>query len=301
MNPSPDLCNRALDSDTPIVVDLPPMQSARDVANAVGAITAAVGRGELTPAEGASVAGLIGTYRRTLELIEMEVIETEERVADLERVMHGTAYSPGTPAVGGTGRLPLELRGGPPQAHDGRGARNGAGLRSDQDGVRWGDRGARPEAALSWVEKQTIFWFDALSPKEQTELAARFGDQRVGNGCGRPVTVSSDFGLLHSSGRTFPCCPDRHEEARRLWYSGALPSTPRCCFGNWSAWSHHASLPRENRSESGPTRYLATGIRMKPSTTPKTPSSPAVTTQATKPSATGVAWAAASARSWIQP
>ena len=72
--------------DAPIVVDLPPMQSARDAANAVGVLTAAVGRGELTPAEGASVAGLIETYRRTLELTEME-----ERVAELESVMHGKA------------------------------------------------------------------------------------------------------------------------------------------------------------------------------------------------------------------
>ena len=61
------------------------MQSARDAANAVAVITEAVGRGELTPQEGASVAGLIETYRRTLELTEME-----ERVAELERVMRVT-------------------------------------------------------------------------------------------------------------------------------------------------------------------------------------------------------------------
>ena len=54
--------------DAPVVVDLPPMQSARDAADALQAVTAAVARGELTPLEGGSVAGLIETYRRTLEL-----------------------------------------------------------------------------------------------------------------------------------------------------------------------------------------------------------------------------------------
>ena len=52
----------------PVVVGRLPKHLARDAPDAVQASTAAVGRGELTAQEGASVAGLIETCRRTLEL-----------------------------------------------------------------------------------------------------------------------------------------------------------------------------------------------------------------------------------------
>jgi hypothetical protein len=55
------------------------MQSARDAAQAAGAVLAAVAEGELTPTEGAHVMALVETYRRTLETTELEA-----RVAELE-------------------------------------------------------------------------------------------------------------------------------------------------------------------------------------------------------------------------
>lgn len=65
--------------DAPVTFALPPMQSARDAAQAAGAVLAAVAEGELTPTEGAHVMGLVETYRRTLETTELEA-----RVAVLE-------------------------------------------------------------------------------------------------------------------------------------------------------------------------------------------------------------------------
>ena len=58
--------------DAPVTFTLPPMQSARDAAQAAGAVLAAVAEGELTPTEGAHVMGLVETYRRTLETTELE-------------------------------------------------------------------------------------------------------------------------------------------------------------------------------------------------------------------------------------
>lgn len=65
--------------DAPVSFDLPPMREAKDAAQAAASILAAVSEGELTPAEGAHVMGLIETYRRTLETTELE-----SRVAALE-------------------------------------------------------------------------------------------------------------------------------------------------------------------------------------------------------------------------
>ena len=59
--------------DAPVTFALPPMQSARDAAQAAGAVLAAVAEGDLTPTEGAHVMGLVETYRRTLETTELEV------------------------------------------------------------------------------------------------------------------------------------------------------------------------------------------------------------------------------------
>jgi len=65
--------------DAPVAFTLPPMQSARDAAQAAGAVLAAVADGDLTPAEAANVMALIETYRRTLESSEFEA-----RIAALE-------------------------------------------------------------------------------------------------------------------------------------------------------------------------------------------------------------------------
>lgn len=65
--------------DAPVQFDLPPMESAADAAKAASSVLSAVSMGELTPAEGAHVMGLIETYRRTLETTEIEA-----RIAALE-------------------------------------------------------------------------------------------------------------------------------------------------------------------------------------------------------------------------
>lgn len=66
--------------DSPVAFTLPAMETAEDAAKAVGAILAAVAAGDLTPTEGATVAGLVETYRRALETTDIE-----RRLAVLEK------------------------------------------------------------------------------------------------------------------------------------------------------------------------------------------------------------------------
>jgi len=65
--------------DAPVTFALPPMTTAADAAKGAAAVLAAVAIGDLTPAEGAHVMGLIETYRRTLESCDLEA-----RIAALE-------------------------------------------------------------------------------------------------------------------------------------------------------------------------------------------------------------------------
>lgn len=65
--------------DAPITFTLPAMRSAADAAKAAGAVVDAVAAGELTPAEGAAVMGLVDTFRKALETNELET-----RLAALE-------------------------------------------------------------------------------------------------------------------------------------------------------------------------------------------------------------------------
>jgi hypothetical protein len=65
--------------DAPGSFPLPPMSTAKDAAQAAGAVLGAVSEGDLTPSEGAQVMGLIDSFRRTLEITELEA-----RVAALE-------------------------------------------------------------------------------------------------------------------------------------------------------------------------------------------------------------------------
>ena len=65
--------------DSPVQFALPRMTTARDAAQAAGAVLEAVSLGDLTPAEGAQVMGLVDSYRRTLEVSELET-----RLAALE-------------------------------------------------------------------------------------------------------------------------------------------------------------------------------------------------------------------------
>lgn len=65
--------------DAPVTFVLPSMSTASDAARAAGAVLEAVSEGEITPSEAAQVMGLIDSFRRTLEITELE-----ERVAALE-------------------------------------------------------------------------------------------------------------------------------------------------------------------------------------------------------------------------
>ncbi len=65
--------------DKPVSFDLPPIETAGDAAQAASAVLAAVAAGDLTPTEGASVMGLVDSYRRTLEASDFE-----ERLTKLE-------------------------------------------------------------------------------------------------------------------------------------------------------------------------------------------------------------------------
>ncbi|MCA0943382.1 DUF5681 domain-containing protein [Salipiger pacificus] len=67
--------------DAPVTFELPAMNSASEAAGAAAAVLAAVADGQLTPAEAASVMGLVDSYRRTLE-----VTEIERRLAALEEM-----------------------------------------------------------------------------------------------------------------------------------------------------------------------------------------------------------------------
>lgn len=58
--------------DAPIRFAMPRLKTAADAAAAAGTIVAAVSGGELTPAEGAHVMGLIADFRRVLEVAELE-------------------------------------------------------------------------------------------------------------------------------------------------------------------------------------------------------------------------------------
>ena len=58
--------------DSPVQFPLPRMTTARDAAEAAGAVLQAVSEGDLTPTEGAQVMGLVDSFRRTLEVSELE-------------------------------------------------------------------------------------------------------------------------------------------------------------------------------------------------------------------------------------
>ena len=58
--------------DNPVSFALPQMNNALDASRAAGSVLTAVSEGNLTPIEATRVMGLIDSYRRTLELTEIE-------------------------------------------------------------------------------------------------------------------------------------------------------------------------------------------------------------------------------------
>ena len=59
--------------DQPVSFSLPEMKNALDASEAAGSVLSAVSEGELTPREATRVMGLIDSYKRTLELTEIEL------------------------------------------------------------------------------------------------------------------------------------------------------------------------------------------------------------------------------------
>jgi hypothetical protein len=68
--------------DAPLTFDLPRMETTLDAAHAAGAVLDAVALGDLTPTEGAHVMALVESFRRTLE-----VTEIEDRMKEIERAL----------------------------------------------------------------------------------------------------------------------------------------------------------------------------------------------------------------------
>ena len=58
--------------DNPVSFTLPQMSNALDASQAAGSVLTAVSQGNLTPIEATRVMGLIDSYRRTLELTDIE-------------------------------------------------------------------------------------------------------------------------------------------------------------------------------------------------------------------------------------
>ena len=67
--------------DQPVSFNLPKMKNALDASEAARSVLTAVSEDELTPIEATRVMGLIDSYRRTLELTEIE-----ERLRALEAI-----------------------------------------------------------------------------------------------------------------------------------------------------------------------------------------------------------------------
>lgn len=65
--------------DKPVSFDMPLMKSAQSASEAAGSVLSAVGEGCLTPLEAARIMGLVDSYRRILELTDLE-----DRLAALE-------------------------------------------------------------------------------------------------------------------------------------------------------------------------------------------------------------------------
>ncbi len=64
----------------PIEIDLPPVETAEDITAAQGAVIAAMARGEITPDDAGTIAGVLEARRRAIETVELE-----KRIDALER------------------------------------------------------------------------------------------------------------------------------------------------------------------------------------------------------------------------
>ena len=66
--------------DRPVTIDLPPLEGAQDLPQALKAILEAVARGEITPGEGHTLTAMLDAYRKGLETTDHEA-----RITALEK------------------------------------------------------------------------------------------------------------------------------------------------------------------------------------------------------------------------
>jgi hypothetical protein len=64
--------DRILSKDRPVRIDLPPIESRRDLTAAYAAIVKAVGGGEISPSEGNAVAGLLASVAKFIDDVEID-------------------------------------------------------------------------------------------------------------------------------------------------------------------------------------------------------------------------------------
>ena len=74
------LLDRILPKERSVHVDLPEVDCAFDAVNAMGAVIAALGTGQIAPSEAAALASLVEAYARI-----MNVAELEERLENFEK------------------------------------------------------------------------------------------------------------------------------------------------------------------------------------------------------------------------
>ncbi len=59
-------------SDRPVKIRMARIETPQDVLGAVATVVGAVGRGTITPSEGQTLASLIETQRKAIEVVELE-------------------------------------------------------------------------------------------------------------------------------------------------------------------------------------------------------------------------------------
>ena len=65
----------------PIEIDLPPVETAEDIEAVQGAVIAAMAKGEITPDDAGTIAGILEARRRAIETVELEarMVALEEK------------------------------------------------------------------------------------------------------------------------------------------------------------------------------------------------------------------------------
>ena len=89
------LCiERILPRDRAVKFALPPIKSAADVARAMGAVTAALADGLITPAEGQAIARVVTTF---VETIEVSDFDRRLRMLEADQIPQPSSHPTGWP------------------------------------------------------------------------------------------------------------------------------------------------------------------------------------------------------------